>query len=532
MKQLIAIAVAAAGTLSQVGAAAAAPSWCKDASFDGDVDLADLASKDPVVVMTGLAHAACAPSAESRAHAADIEAAHASWGQRFGMVEGDWADVIAYVNAGGSQGDHALTYSTKDFAQFTPIDQYKAIVDGFRIDDGNNGTADHKDAIYYADVFDQHLSEVARFGYIAGCMGDNDKGDQPPAAEWAVCQEDVARFDLAKFNDQLRADTAHTGDQRQRLRFAALRITFQIKQQAQDVAAAQAQDPVYKQMFAVATKARAEWAATLGTESSLLALALKLDSARVAGSRKQFAGCEAETAAALAAQVAKVPAAQFKKMHDVRFDPSEGFAKGAGPILAAIPAVSLAAMPYILCQPTSGTGDFLAYYLSRTAGFRGPRTTVLSRLLDEKFVLDDMNAKIRWAYTDPLWTRSGGVMTSAGGLVASTKLDGNRAIVTLDKLLVKTEQCTQSHDTNKISEILSNGQIMYQSICDKTAIVTEDQQWDPFKVRKAYAAVLKKGVKFSAVNAHGDDELGMDVIAIWPSAKAEVPSWLLGAEIK
>jgi hypothetical protein len=532
MHKPIVIALGALAALGSLAASAsAAPAWCKDAHFDGNVDLANLKDPDPRVVISTFAQVACTQAPELDAHRAELETNRAAWGKRLGMIESDWADVIAYINANGPRNNDVPAYSTKDFSQFTPIDQYLAIAVGFRIDDGRNGTTEHRDYKYYADVFEQHLSEVARYEYISICMGDNMKGYEPPVAEWAMCQADIEKFDLAKFYVQLRGDTAHPGYFKQRIRFEAFDISARIKQQAIDVAAAQKRDPVYKRMFEVAGRARAEWDATLAKETALLATALEMDSASVAASRKQYEGCEAETGDALRAQLAKVPAAPFAKLHDVRFDPTEGFVKDAGPLLVAVPGVNLAAMPYILCQPTTGTADLLAYFMMRTAGYRGPRTTVLSRLLGEKFVLDDTKAELRWPGVRALWTRSGGVISSAGGIVESTKLDGDDVIVTLGKYMVKTEQCVKSHPTHRISEILANGQVRYEEICDKSETINEDQQWTPFRIRKVYAPLLKRGVKFSAVAANGSD-LAQDVIAIWPNAKAETPTWLLGAAVK
>ena len=287
---------------------------------------------------------------------------------------------------------------------------------------------------------------------------------------------------------------------------------------------------MYKKMFDIAAAGRAEWAAGLGKNTKLLELVQRMDSAVWSKSRKQYEGCEDTTAAALSAAVSKVPASTFKKMKDERFDPFGGFAKTAGPVLVAVPEVSLAAMAFILCQPNSGTGDFLAYYLQETVGFRGPRTTAFSRLLGEKFTLDDMNERLYWPGSQRTYGRSGGVVGSAGGVIATTKVEGKLLTVTLERFLVKSEECIESHPTNRISRVLPDGKLEYEQKCDKTGIVTHDETWGDFKIRKVYAPLLKKGVKFSAVNGRDDD--GADVLVVWPDKKTEMPSWLLGGKLK
>ncbi|MCE9576056.1 MAG: hypothetical protein K8W52_23090 [Deltaproteobacteria bacterium] len=529
MKQHIAIAIAL-GALGAARTAAAAPSWCKDAAFDGDVDLKDLTDKDPEKVIITFAHAACAPTPEVETHKAEIEQNRAAWGKRLGMVESDWGDVVAYVNANEGRNTR-LNLSTKDATKFTPIDQFIAITEGFPRPDGYGP---YKEPIYVTDMCDAQLSEVGRYGYIKECLRSDSASvtsNAPPAAEWAVCQGDMEKFDLAKFQSELRADTGHTGDVKMVLRFQTFSLKSALKEHAAAVEKAKGVDPVYAKMFEIASKTRGEWAAGLGTNSELIGLALKVEAASFAGSRRLFEGCEETTAAALATAVAKVPASTWKGMKDVRFDPFGGFTASAGPVLATIPEVSLAAIPYVLCRPTTGTSGFLLNAIGATPGFRGPRTTVLSRLLLEKFQLDDVNERLLWPDSDRNWSRSGGSNMSSGGVVAKVTIEGDIATVQLERLLVKTEECTQRHSTNRLARIRADGTLEYEQICDKTEMVTHDEQWADFKINKAYAPLLKKGVKFSAVNSD-DPKRGMDVVAIWPNKSAVTPSWLLGAAVK
>ncbi|MGN6104906.1 MAG: hypothetical protein ACTHU0_07375 [Kofleriaceae bacterium] len=529
VNKFVVVAFGALGALvAGTGSAWAAPAWCKGAAFAGEVELRDLSSQDPRKVVLAFAQAACAPTPEAQARRSELEKSRQSWGQRLGMVESDWADVVAWVSANEGR-DVDLQFSTNDVTRFTPLDEYKAITEGFRLPNGNG---DYKDPIYVADVLDRRLSEVGRYGLLIECMKAETSvaSSAPPAAEWAICQADVEKFDLTKFYADLRADTAHGGDAKMELRFAALEIKKRLKDHAAAVQATWRKDPVYKRMFEVAAESRTEWAAGLGKQSQLLDLVQQMDSAVWSNSRKQYTGCEEKTAAALATAVSKVPASAFKSMKDERFDPYGGFAQAAGPVLLAIPEVNLASIPYVLCHHKSGTATFLAYYLGDTVGFRGPRTTAFSRLLGEKFTLDDMNERLYWPSIRRMYTRSSGSVGSAGGVIASTRPDGDFIRVTPERYLVKRMECIQSHRTNRISRILPTGEVQYEEVCDKSGMVARDHTWADFSIRKSYAPLLAKGVKFSAVN--GEDGTGADIVVVWPNKNAELPSWLLGAKVK
>ena len=510
---------------SAASPAFAAPDWCKGASFDDTLDAGDLSSDDPEKVVVALAQATCAPTPETEAHASEIEASRQAWGKRLGMSDADWGDVLGWVQSGRGRRVK-LEPSTKDATKLTPIDQYVVLTEGFPRPGGNGN---YRDPIYIADALDANLSQVGRYAYVRSCLAlEADTSGTPPAASWALCQEDLDRLDVGKLGEDLRADTAHGGDVKMQLRFELLGLKARLAEHAEHVQAAWKLDPVYKQMFETAAAGRRDWDEGLGKNRALTDLALQMDSAFWSSSRRQLEGCEEKTAAALVAAVGKVPAATFKAMKDERFDPYGGFATTAGPVLAAIPEVSLAAAAYVLCQPTTGTGDFLAVYLQQTVGYRGPRTSAFSRMLAEKLTLDDLNARVRWPETERPYVRRGGTMGSAGGVIAAVKPDGDTVTVTLERFIVKQNECIESHRTNKLRRIQPDGTLEYELICDKMGIVSHDQTWGDFHIRGAFASLLKPGVKFSSVNG----EKSADVIVMWPSKTAEMPSWLLGASLK
>lgn len=512
-KRLLIVALSLASTGTSV--AAPTPAWCKDHKFSGDPYLATLKSDNPGNVLETLAHAVCLPSPESESNRAAIEQSRQAWGKRLGMQEADWADVIAFAKERGPQA----TFSTKIVTEYTPIDQYNAIVEGF---DRPGGVGPLRDAMYATDVFDGKLSEVGRFGYISRCMGTVGVGSPGPV-EWAICAGDIAAFDAAKFFDQVRRDTAHDGAYKMQLRLAALSLADDIKKHAAKVQAAWKEDPAYKRMFDIAAAARDEWARTMGKETALLELVASAESAHFSGSRSALATCAERSSAGLAEQVGKVPAKTFANMFDERFDPTKGAGWKMAPVLVGNTAVNLAASAYALCN-ADGISDYLAAALSATPGMRGPRTLGFTRLLTEKIQLDDVNARLSFPSYDRPYDRPGGALMTSGGVVASTVPDGELVTVKFEKLIVKREECVASHQTNKIYKLHPDGRVEYEQVCDKMGVVTHDEQWADFQVAKRYLPHLKKGVRISVTKGA--------LVATWPTGKALLPNWILGATLR
>lgn len=491
------------------------PAWCKDHAFDGEASINSLTHPDLKVIVTTLAHAACVSSPEVETNRASIEQNRQAWGKRLGMQEADWADVVAYDK------DRAKdpVYSTKDVTKYTPVDQYMAIVEGF---ERPGGVGPLREPIYATDVFEGKLSEVGRFGSISRCLGTAGVG-RPGPVDWAICAGDIAAFDLAKFHQELHADTVHDGSYKMRLRFAALDIAAQLKKHDAEVKAAWAKDPAYKKMFDIAAAARTEWATTMAKETALLELVAQAEAAHFSSSRSALAACSEKTAAALAEQVGHVPAKALAKQFDERFDPTNGAATKMMPLLLAKPAVNLAVIAYALCNKDDRS-NMLVLALRGTPSTRGPRTLVFTRLLSEKIQLDDENERLTFPEIERPYDRPGGAILSSGGVVGSTVPDGNLVTVKFEKLIVKREECTQSHQTKKIYKLHADGRVEYEQVCDKMGVVAHDEQWSDFQVDKKYLPLLKKGVRISVT--------GTDLFAIWPGAKADVPSWVLGAPVR
>lgn len=525
MKKAIAVSIAA--WVAHVSSASAAPAWCKDAQADDRYDLGDLSSKDPERVVKTLVKATCKPNPEAQANAAQIEAARQAWGKRLVMSDADWVDAVAFTN--DSSIDRP-DLSTKDPAAMTALDQYKVIQYGIPNSNAMSGGYDNPD--YLTDMFEPNLTEAGRFAFIERCI-DYSAVTYMPAVVYAQCQADIDALDKAKFGTQLRADTAHPGKYKMWLRFRLYGLPARLKKHAENVAKVHATDAAYKKLWDAAARGRAAFASTIGADKELLALATRLDGALMFQSRKLYDGCEAPTEAALAKAIGtKVSASLFKdagrdmpKAKDDWGSKQDYTSVGTrvAPLLSDVRELMFAAGPYIQCHTKAGaSAGFLGGLHDFSVGFRGPRRAALDAMTHEKVVLDDMSATITYPKTSVPFR--GGKIDTAGGVVKSVKEDGDLLLVSLEKLMVKREECVQSHYTKKIVRINSDGSISYELICDKYGTVTYDDTPADFRIDKRFKPLLEKGVQFSAA--------GSDVLAIWPSKDAKAPSYVLGTEVK
>lgn len=514
MKQWMVLAAASSViALTQGSALAGPPGWCKDAS-KGNPDMGDLQSKDPRTVIKAFVAAECNPTPEIEAHRADIESARSAWGKRLGMSEGDWADAAAWAKA--NDYDVKPDMSTKKLVEMTPIDQWGAIT---KAQDEVQGDMD---ALYLADVFDARLSEVGRMALITACMKEDNQ------ILWASCQDDVDKIDFNRLFDQLRADSNHNGEIRQKLRILAYELPAKIKEHQAKVTKVKGEDPAWKKAWDVAAKARGDWAGIAEKNQKYLALAAEMESATIAKSRSMFEGCDAKTYAALGEAVtANVPAKAFDKMRDVRDDPFKGFAYKALPIAMKHTAVNLAAISVVLCKKRESLAKVLGGALSSTPSLRGPRNFAISKMADASIQLDDMSKKIYWPKVRHPY-ESGDYLSSAGGQAKSIKKNGDHITIEMAPMIITTDDCVAEHSSNKIERVHDDGRVDYERICDKTAKVKHDISWAPFDLDGAYEKTVKPGQVFSST--YGSK--GGDVIAVWAGPNANAPMWLLGGALK
>jgi hypothetical protein len=497
---------------------AGAPAWCNGATFDVSAyDLTELSDKhDLDTTLDMIAKASCSTSDAVEAHRAEIDAARAAWGKKVGMADDDWAEVIASMKDGGDF--HNADFSGTTLATLTPIDQYKVIAQGFE--------QVAVDPFYFADALDGQLTATGRLAFVRFCLdkGMRTGGDERDAAKWAVCQADIDKLDVAAVYGELHADP-HGGAAKFSIRVIAADTADMLGDYAAKKAALVKKDGEYGRAFDIAAKARTEWAAKIGTNTTLLALVTSMDSATVFHSRKQFDGCEAKTADALASAASAIPAKAFTGMHDNRDDPTQSFAVKAKNVLATSPAVTLAAIAYAECQPKTGLGNYAANLLNGVPTARGPRDYALAALMATDFKFDDTN--VHGLDFPKLGQRPypyGQVPMSYGGTVKSVKPDKGELVVALEKTSERVEDCVKEHEGHVV-RIREDGSLEREIICDKTAMVTRDTSYAAdFRVSMAGQKWLKPGVRFSSTDG--------DVVAIWPSKSAALPSMVLGGVVK
>jgi hypothetical protein len=504
------------------------PAWCKGYdSGQGEYGIFknSLQNDDRSNVELTLNWSCSTASGERDKQQADIQAAKADISKRLFMNDADWSEAVEYVKENGSQKmSDDIKVSGATFAAFTPIDQYLAIrkeTNGF-------------DSLYLADALESNLSEMGRLGFLASCT-KSDMAGNPEPVYWAVCLGDLAKFDPNKAAAEIRADKAHPAWSHTAIHIALGSIVSDLHALGDKGKEMAKKDEGYQKLFDAAAKGRAEFEKTLmPAQKDVLALVTQLDSAVYFHSRKQYAGCEEKVWQVLSNAASKIPASRFKGMHDDPQDPVGGFATSAGPVLANDPAMNLAMTAYSLCLKDAALSYWFTSYLQDVPGYRGPRSAAWQALFAQHFELDDTDAKeIRMThpeYSQRPYGRTHGGVRSAGGIVASIKPGKDKEIVTVThpKSSVRTEDCVKWHSTNKIVDFDTAGRPVYESFCDKSAMRTHDTTPGDDLVTSSTAKWLKPGVLYTSVA--GDK--AFDVVAVWPSKTAKLPSLLFGANIK
>jgi hypothetical protein len=501
-------------------AADAQPAWCKGATESLSVygPLKDVyAETDPLDAVYTLVAATCFPDGDARAEARQLEATRRTWSKRLEMTEGDWADAAVWASRGQGDRNSPSIYPGGDkaaWSSYTPIDQYAGLLNS-TLGDSSRVT----DPAYLADAFGARLSEAGRLGYITRCLGTN-----ATPVEWAMCEGDIAAFDPRKLSAELRADTAHDGFQRMVVRIAAYQIAPKLAQHAAAVKALTAKDPGYAQMFALAGAARSAWSKT---DPALIALATQMDDARVTSSRKASEGCAARTWDAWKAVVSTVPAARFAAL---RPEPGNSLLEQAAAVVIGEANGYLASLSLHLCESFGDKPDYLIRILgaamSRWPGFRGPRTAAHTAILTAGITLDDRDARIEYPDVTRPWISGSGSSGGGGtGGIASVKASGETTTIEFAKVKSQQKECTRGHTTNRITQIRSDGTLVYQYVCEATRTVTiNEPPAPPQTVKSRYAAGLKKGMFVSVIE---------DVVVVaYAKSGAAAPSMIAGVPVK
>lgn len=136
----------------------------------------------------------------------------------------------------------------------------------------------------------------------------------------------------------------------------------------------------------------------------------------------------------------------------------------------------------------------IGYAIVRWPGFRGPRTSTQTAILTAGLKLDDRNATIDYPDLGREWIRGDGNSGSKHGAIASIKVEGETATITFAKNKITQNRCTKGHYTNRISQIMSDGTVVYYYVCDTEITETvEVAPSPPVKVGARYVFGLKPG---------------------------------------
>jgi hypothetical protein len=293
-----------------------------------------------------------------------------------------------------------------------------------------------------------------------------------------------------------------------------------------------ASDPGYAKVFELADKARKEWGVRAGKDAALIELAAAMEDGRALNSKKAFAGCEDKTWAAWKDAMATVPAKKFEGMRDDRENGKSFLDSAMGPLVGN-PSVYLASVAYTLCMTAGRDRDAnqdvllraLGDAMQRWPGFRGPRTSAHAAILGAGIEFDDRDAKLDYPDVTRSFGGGGGSHGGGGiGVIGSLKPAGKTVTVTFKKQMVKQVQCAQVKYTRRVTQIRSDGTLVYESICTKNETVIVDKSDAPQTVNAKYMVGVKPGMFFSNI----EDV----VLAVWNKPGAATPSMVFGVALK
>ncbi|MGE0547448.1 MAG: hypothetical protein AB7R00_10340 [Kofleriaceae bacterium] len=541
MKVAVRFAAFIITSLGLITDATAAPAWCSAIGNNrvdsfGGVD-STVKGDDPRNVVMNVVGMMCKPDGEANARMKELEATRQRWMQRLEMTEADWGDAVQYAMLG--QGDRmngdvrintmgqemGIGHKLKRaWTSFDAIDQYAMIM----VDAGASGDL-ALDENYLVDAFGTKLTETGRLAYVRKCVRGSNNGP----VQWAMCQGDVAKLDLKKVGAELRANTAYDGADKMRIRIEIDELKPLLAAHAAKVKKLIASDPGYAKIFELADAARKEWDGRYKTDAALIELATAMDDARATNSRKAFTGCSDKTWAAWkTAMMATVPAKKFEGMRDDRENGKHFIDTAMGPIIGS-PTVYLASIALATCMTVGQERDvkrdvfvrYLGDAMERWPGFRGPRTATHTAVLAAGVEFDDRDVKLEYPDVTRDFGGAGGSRSGGGaGVIGKLKPSGQTVTVEFKKQMVKQTQCAQSKSTNRITQIRSDGVLVYESYCTKWETVTVDKSDSPQTVNPRYLEGVKPGMYVTII----EDV----VVATWAKPGAAIPTKVFGVALK
>lgn len=520
------VLVAAAGGMAR----ADVPAFCKADGVEKERTSSDVKSAldqaDPYNALPAIIGTMCWPDREAQERQKEVEKSRQAWSKKLDMSEADWVDAAQWASEMASmrQGHDIRVDYDKKYAWSTlgPIDQFAGIQNGFPNNGSGNSVSDYT---YLADALGTKLTETGRLAYIMkACIGYDTK-----PAEWAMCEPDIALLDRKKIATELRGDK-RSGSDKMKIRIHLFHLDGKLKTHAAEVKAIKDKEDAYPKLFEIAAATRKEWDTLWKTETALLDVALAMDDARQTRSRKAFEGCSEKTWPLWTAQVAKFPAKRFEGFST---DIADSWMAPAMAIVVSTPQGYLASHALVTCHLNDKANDnepvisSLGSVMTYTPGLRGPRLASLWAMRNAGLELDDQSAKIE--FPDIRHDTSSRYRGSAArGYFATvakvSKPDGKGMVqVSFAKKLEKQEQCAKSKYTNRISQITSNGTVIYESVCLKYSTVVVDRSPDTQTVHARYVKGLKPGMNVYIGSGA--------VMAAWVKGKKS-PALVAGVAVK
>ncbi len=232
--------------------------------------------------------------------------------------------------------------------------------------------------------------------------------------------------------------------------------------------------------------------------------------------------------------MATIPAKEYEGLREDR-ENGKSFVDGAMAPIINHPNTYLASVALTICVGIGRDKDKneqpdvlvreLGSAMMRWPGFRGPRSAAQTAVMAAGIQLDDRDSKLEYPDVDRSFGATGGSHSGGGvGVVASVKPGGKTATVAFRKETINETRCTQSKMTNRISQIMSNGTIVYYHNCLKYGVVTVDKTSNDQIVSTTYAEGVKPGVQMTNV----EDV----VVATWAKPGAAIPTTVFGVTLK
>ena len=109
-------------------------------------------------------------------------------------------------------------------------------------------------------------------------------------------------------------------------------------------------------------------------------------------------------------------------------------------------------------------------------------------------------------------------------MIAKLKPSGKTVTVEFKKQMVKQVQCAETKRTNRVTQILGNGTLIYELICLRNETVTVNKASDPVTVNARYLEGVQPGMYVSVTE---------DVaVAVWAKPGAATPTMVFGVPLK